>query len=69
LSKVRRGIPARESGGRGERENGNGSLMRVLPLVLWHRGSDESLVEDNDKELVQPLLDQLLEQLHHQKRN
>jgi len=23
---------------------GNGSLMRVLPLVIWHRGSDEELV-------------------------
>lgn len=26
--------------------NGNGSLMRALPLALWHRGSDESLVHD-----------------------
>lgn len=25
---------------------GNGSLMRVLPLVLWHRGSDSELVMD-----------------------
>lgn len=24
---------------------GNGSLMRVLPLVIWHEGSDEELVE------------------------
>lgn len=24
---------------------GNGSLMRVLPLALWHRGSDEELVQ------------------------
>lgn len=27
-----------------ERSNGNGSLMRALPLALWHRGSDEDLV-------------------------
>jgi ADP-ribosylglycohydrolase len=26
--------------------NGNGSLMRVLPLALWHRGSDAELVRD-----------------------
>jgi ADP-ribosylglycohydrolase len=25
---------------------GNGSLMRVLPLALWHKGSDEELVND-----------------------
>lgn len=24
--------------------NGNGSLMRALPLALWHRGNDEELV-------------------------
>ena len=26
--------------------NGNGSLMRTLPLALWHRGSDAALVAD-----------------------
>lgn len=26
--------------------NGNGSLMRVLPLALWHRGDDAALVRD-----------------------
>jgi ADP-ribosyl-[dinitrogen reductase] hydrolase len=25
---------------------GNGALMRVLPLALWHRGTDAELVED-----------------------
>lgn len=30
----------------GEWSNGNGSLMRALPLVLWHRGSNEDLVRD-----------------------
>jgi ADP-ribosylglycohydrolase len=30
----------------GERENGNGALMRVLPLALWHTGSDAALVAD-----------------------
>jgi ADP-ribosylglycohydrolase len=44
LSRLRDGVPARESGGTDEWDNGNGSLMRVLPLALWHRGSDEELV-------------------------
>jgi ADP-ribosyl-[dinitrogen reductase] hydrolase len=29
-----------------ERSCGNGSLMRILPLVLWHDGSDDALVGD-----------------------
>ena len=28
----------------GEWSNGNGALMRVLPLALWHRGSDRDLI-------------------------
>lgn len=28
-----------------ENQNGNGSLMRCLPLVLWHRGSNQALVQ------------------------
>lgn len=42
----RDGVSPHESGGTDERSNGNGSLMRVLPLALWHTGSDESLVKD-----------------------
>jgi len=40
------GVPPRESGGASEMDNGNGSLMRVLPLALWHNGADEALVRD-----------------------
>lgn len=40
------GVRALEAGGAGERDNGNGSLMRVLPLALWHRGTDAELVHD-----------------------
>jgi ADP-ribosyl-[dinitrogen reductase] hydrolase len=43
LETFRAGTPALQSGPRGERENGNGSLMRVLPLALWHTGSDKEL--------------------------
>ena len=46
ISAIARGVPALEAGPCGERDNGNGSLMRVLPLVVWHRGSDEELVRD-----------------------
>jgi ADP-ribosylglycohydrolase len=40
------GTPASQAGRTDEHANGNGSLMRVLPLALWHRGSDSALVED-----------------------
>jgi ADP-ribosylglycohydrolase len=40
------GTPAATAGRTDEHANGNGSLMRVLPLALWHRGSDSALVED-----------------------
>lgn len=45
LLRLRRGVPAELSGSTDDASNGNGSLMRVLPLALWHRGSDEDLVE------------------------
>jgi ADP-ribosyl-[dinitrogen reductase] hydrolase len=34
LSRARDGVPAAEAGGRGENDNGNGSLMRILPVAL-----------------------------------
>lgn len=46
LAAIQGGTPALEAGPAAERDNGNGSLMRVLPLALWHRGSDARLVED-----------------------
>lgn len=46
LGYLRDGVSPHESGGTEERSNGNGSLMRVLPLALWHSGSDEALVRD-----------------------
>ncbi len=44
LDRSRRGVPARECGGTGERSNGNGSLMRILPVALA-RADDPDLVE------------------------
>jgi ADP-ribosylglycohydrolase len=43
---LRHGKPAELAGPADQYSNGNGALMRVLPLALWHRGSDEELVED-----------------------
>src|SRR5262245_9822014 len=40
------GAPASSAGSTDEHANGNGALMRVLPLALWHRGSDAELVAD-----------------------
>ncbi len=46
IQRLRAGVPALEAGSTEERALGNGSLMRVLPLALWHRGSDAELVAD-----------------------
>lgn len=46
LLAIQDGMPALEAGMLGEQAKGNGSLMRSLPLVLWHRGTDAELVED-----------------------
>ncbi|MGF6412380.1 ADP-ribosylglycohydrolase family protein [Paraburkholderia sp. MM5482-R1] len=46
LSRLRDGASPCESGGSDEWSNGNGGLMRVLPLALWHVGTDEALVHD-----------------------
>lgn len=43
---IKAGAPPLEAGPAGEYDNGNGSLMRVLPLALVHQGSDEALVQD-----------------------
>lgn len=40
------GVSAHKAGPNHPHANGNGSLMRVLPLALWHRGSDSELVSD-----------------------
>ena len=34
LGRIRRGVPAEQSGGVDENSNGNGSLMRILPIAL-----------------------------------
>ena len=46
LARLKRGATTSNSGLRGERNNGNGSLMRSLPLALLHPGNDLALVID-----------------------
>lgn len=46
LQRLRAGVPPLEAGSDNPQHNGNGALMRVLPLALWHRGSDAELVRD-----------------------
>jgi len=45
-----KGISPEKAASSDERANGNGSLMRVLPLALWHKGSDSDLVHDAHKQ-------------------
>lgn len=45
LQALQAGMPPETSGPNSERANGNGSLMRVLPLALWHQGHDRDLFE------------------------
>ena len=46
LQRVRRGVPAEEAGLDDERSNGNGSLMRILPVALRYAGApDDMLLE------------------------
>jgi ADP-ribosyl-[dinitrogen reductase] hydrolase len=40
------GTPPQTAGRCDEMANGNGSLMRALPLALWHRGTDTELAAD-----------------------
>lgn len=46
LDNLRDGVAPRESGGADVMDNGNGSLMRCLPLALLHRGTDSALVRE-----------------------
>ena len=52
IDRLMRGVPANESGATTESANGNGSLMRVLPLALWHKGTDEDLVHDAHQQSI-----------------
>ncbi|MBD1865806.1 ADP-ribosylglycohydrolase family protein [Cyanobacteria bacterium FACHB-471] len=40
IAKLQRGISPLESGESSDRSNGNGSLMRILPMAYWHKRLD-----------------------------
>lgn len=48
IGRLVEGVPPLEAGPADERRNGNGSLMRVLPLALFHQGTDAELARDAD---------------------
>ncbi len=52
LAKLRSGTAPTESGFIYPNGKGNGALMRVLPLALWHTGSAEELIEDAHRQAV-----------------
>jgi ADP-ribosylglycohydrolase len=52
IRRLRDGAKAAEAGRTDEQANGNGSLMRVLPLALWHEGADTDLVADAHRQSI-----------------
>ncbi len=46
VKRIASGIPPLMAGGRGERDNGNGSLMRMLPLIFYLYGRPETEVKE-----------------------
>ncbi|ENW80602.1 hypothetical protein F909_01888 [Acinetobacter sp. ANC 3929] len=46
LRRYKEGGEISQIANRDEYSNGNGALMRTLPLALWHKGSDEQLIQD-----------------------
>jgi ADP-ribosylglycohydrolase len=46
IQAIRAGTPALSAGPTHESANGNGALMRVLPLALWYQGDDAGLIAD-----------------------
>ena len=52
LRGYREGLPPEECGLLRPEGKGNGALMRVLPLALWHRGTDRELVLDAHRQCL-----------------
>ncbi len=50
IAELKSGVKPMLAGGVDEYSNGNGSLMRVLPLALWHQGSDAELAADAERQ-------------------
>jgi len=52
ILQLRNGVSPYQAARSDSQANGNGSLMRVLPLALWHQGSDAELVADAHEQSV-----------------
>lgn len=52
LNAYKRGIPATDCGLMNPEGKGNGALMRVLPLALWHFVQEDTDLEKRSRELV-----------------
>lgn len=46
IQKYLQGVQLDQVAKNDEHANGNGSLMRVLPLAIWHTGTDAQLIQD-----------------------
>lgn len=46
ISRIAMGTPAEEAGGADEYSNGNGSLMRILPVALWYSSAPTEVLLD-----------------------
>ena len=45
LNRILRGVPVSDAAGKDEFSNGNGALMRVLPIALFERKSSKNLIQ------------------------
>jgi len=52
LRAYKKGMPPEKCGQLRPDGKGNGALMRVLPLALWHKGSDRELVLDAHRQCL-----------------
>ena len=52
LNAYGKGMPPEECGVLRPDGKGNGALMRVLPLAIWHHGTDEELVSDAHRQCL-----------------
>ena len=52
LARYLEGVPALECGGKSEYDNGNGSLMRILPIVFYLKSIYRDKLEDEAFEII-----------------
>lgn len=45
IDRMKAGVPPSKAGGNQSFHNGNGAMMRILPLVLWHKGDVGKLID------------------------